>query len=64
MDDEKYKKWLDDERARRAFIERETPYEPADMESKVPLGCTLAAIAAFIVVSWIAFKLIVSFIKG
>lgn len=60
MNDDKYKRLIEDDKARKAFIERDIPYDPKTMESRMPLSCGL--IIAGVIVAVIYF--VVKMLKG
>lgn len=48
--------WEKKERERKASMEGPPPYLPSQMESRVPLGCTMGIISALIFLGWLVYR--------
>lgn len=48
--------WEKKERERKAAMGESTPYDPINMESRVPLGCTMLIISGIIFLCWLVWR--------
>lgn len=52
--------WEKKERERREAADHESPYDPIDLKSRVPLGCTLIVILAAILVACLVYRYLIT----
>lgn len=60
MPNEAYKRrleeWEEKERERQASMEEPPAYDPGRMRSRIPLGCTIAVLAALVFLAWLVYR--------
>lgn len=48
--------WWKKERERKAAMEPPPPYDPTELQSRVPLGCTMIIITAFMFAGYLIYR--------